>query len=140
MQPVLHPICCDVRVRQRNGAGSVDAAFLGAMARITTLKAVVMAQPQEDHCSAGLGASNDTVVYAERSRNFGDCSGGFHDGEVEMASDVMHGAASPTMPGLLHDVQAASGSDDAEMSVEPAALSNCRVVTEMIGTRAGWLM
>jgi hypothetical protein len=102
------------------------------MARIVALKAAVMARPREDHCSAGLGASSDTVVYAERSRNFGDCSGGFRDGEVGTVLNV--GVQSfPTMREVLHDVQADAESEDAEMSVEPAALSNFGVVTEMIG-------
>jgi hypothetical protein len=72
-----------------------------ALARIDALKAVVMARPRSDEVSAGMDASNDSMVAAERPRKFGDCDG-FCDGEVEMASDAMM-QPSPTMPGLLRD-------------------------------------
>ena len=103
-----------------------------ALWRIGALEAAVMARPRADHCSAGLGASSDTVAYAERSRNFGDCGGGPRDGEVEMVSN-MAAQPSPTMREVPHVVRADAGGEDAEMSVEPAALGDCGVVVEIIG-------
>ena len=69
-----------------------------AMARIDVLEAAVMAQPRSDGFSAGLGASSDTLVYAERPKNFGDCDGS-RAGEVERVSDAMVQPL-PTMVGV----------------------------------------
>ena len=72
-----------------------------ALAHIGVLKAAVMARPRADHCSAGLGASSNTVAYAECSRNFGDCSGESRGGDVEMVSN-MTVQPSPAMREVPH--------------------------------------
>ena len=61
-----------------------------ALAHIDAPKAAVMEQPRSDEVSAGMGASNATMVAVERPRNFGDCDG-FCAGELEVAMvlDVM---------------------------------------------------
>ena len=60
-----------------NGAAMQDLStqLFWALTRIAALKATVMARPRSDEMSAGLGASNDTMVVAEHLRNFGDCDG-----------------------------------------------------------------
>jgi hypothetical protein len=57
---------------EHDGAAVQDlsARLFRALARIDDLEAAVMARPREDRYSAGLGASSDTVAYAERSKNF----------------------------------------------------------------------
>jgi len=89
-----------------------------AMARIDVLEAAVMAQPRSDGFSAGLGASSDTLVYAERPENFGDCDGS-RAGEVERVSDAMVQPL-PTMVGVQDEVQAGGDGEDEEMTDGPA--------------------
>ena len=60
-----------------------------------------MVQSQSDEVSAGMGASNDTMVAAESPRDFGDCDG-FCAGEVEMVSDMV------VQPSLMMHARAAA--------------------------------
>ena len=79
---------------EHDGAAVQDLSerLFRALARIDDLEAAVMARPRKDRYSAGLGASSDTVAYAERSKNFGNCGGGSCGGEVGTVPNV-HGGA-----------------------------------------------
>ena len=103
-----------------------------ALARIDVLEAAVMARPRSDELSAGLGASSDTVVYAERPKNFGDCGGGSCDGEMEMVLGTAV-QLSPAMQEIPRDVRADARDEDVEMSIEQAFLGDYGVVVKMIG-------
>ena len=119
---------------EHDGAAVQDlsARLFRALARIDDLEAAFMARPREDRYSAGLGASSDTVAYAERSKNFGDCGGGSCDGEMEMVSG-MAVQLSPAMQEIPRDVRADARGEDVEMSIEQALLGDYGVVVKMIG-------
>ena len=105
-----------------------------AMARIDVLEAAVMAQPRSDGFSAGLDASSDTLVYAERPENFGDCDGS-RAGEVERVSDAMVQPL-PTMVGVQDDVQAGGDGEDEEMTDGPAVSGDGGVEVFDVGRSA----
>ena len=102
-----------------------------ALAHIDALETTVMAQPLVDHCSAGLGASSDTVASAERSRNFGDCSGRSRDSEVAAAPDATV-QPSPTMTVMQDAVQVNGEGEDAVMTDGPAISGDRRDMIKVI--------
>ena len=75
-----------------------------------------MARPRVDDLSAGLGASKDTVVSAERSEVFCDCGDGSRNGKgLEMAPCMTVQPSPLTVCGMPDAVQADGTGMDVEM-------------------------
>ena len=74
-----------------------------------------MAQPQADDCSAGLGASNDTVVSAKCSKFFCDCGDGSLNGEELATAPCATVRPSPPMVCVMPN---GAQADDIGMDVE----------------------